>query len=246
MKVLGIDIGGSAVKGAPVDTKTGRLLAERHRIETPAGQTPAETARAVRALVDHFKWRGPVGIGFPGAIVDGRVVFVGNLSQQWVGRDAVQLFAKATACRVAVLNDADAAGLAEMRFGAGRGETGSVLMLTAGTGIGNALFREGVLVPNLELGQLRYRGRPVERYAAASVRQRLGLNWRQWAERFNVYLRLVDGIVWPELVIIGGGLSKEHAQWLKFIKARPRVVPAQLHNDAGIIGAGLVAALRRR
>ena len=246
MKVLGIDIGGSALKGAPVDTKTGRLLAERHHIETPQVQTPAEVAATVRDLARHFHWRGPIGIGFPGTMLGGRVAFLGNLSQDWVGLDAGTMFSKTTGCRVSVINDADAAGLAEMRYGAGRDERGTVLMLTAGTGIGSALFREGVLVPNTELGQLTLRGAPAEKYAAASVRKKEDLTWPKWAKRFSEYLGLVDSFIWPDLIIVGGGVSKKSDKWFKYLKTRAKTVPAQLHNDAGIVGAALAAEWARR
>ena len=246
MKVLGVDIGGSALKGAPVDTGSGRLLAEKFQIDTPEVQTPEEVAGSVAEMARHFRWRGPIGVGFPGTMIAGRVAFLGNLSQDWVGRDAAGLFAAATGRRVSVINDADAAGLAEMRFGAGRGQPGTVLLLTAGTGIGSALFRDGRLVPNLEFGHVPLHGRPAEKYAAASVRRVLGLGWPQWAGRFNEYLTLVEGLLWPDLIIIGGGVSRESARWFKHLKTRARVVPAALHNEAGIVGAALGLPRARR
>ncbi|MDR1788897.1 MAG: ROK family protein, partial [Opitutaceae bacterium] len=188
MNTLGIDIGGSALKGAPVDTKTGRLLAEQHRIETPGKLPPDGMARAVAAMVERFAWRGPVGVGFPGVVQDGVIRTAANLHKGFVGCDARKLFSKAAGVRVAVLNDADAAGLAEISFGAGRKKKGTVLLLTLGTGIGSALFVDGNLCPNTELGHLRHKGKPWERFASGSARARNGWSLREWAGRLNDYL----------------------------------------------------------
>lgn len=239
MNVLGLDIGGSAFKGAPVDTTTGRLLAERHRVEIPAPCTLADGRAAARAIVRHFNWRGPVGIGFPGIVRAGRIGAVGNLGAAWENQNGATLFRRATGCPVHVLNDADAAGLAEMKFGAGRGRRGTVLMLTLGTGIGSALFFDGRLFPNAELGHIPWRGRPFERFASASARKRARLDWPEWAERLNLYLGVVERLVSPDLIIIGGGVSKKHDKWLPLLRTRARVVSARLHNDAGIVGAAL-------
>lgn len=240
MKVLGIDIGGSAFKGAPVDTKTGRLLAERHRVEIKSPCSLREGQAAARAITRHFKWKGPVGLGFPGVIQDGRIGEVGNLGDRWIGQSGAALFRRATGCRVRLINDADAAGLAEMRFGAGRGRQGTVILLTFGTGIGSAVFHDGRLLPNVELGHIPWRGRPFERYAAASARKRARLDWPEWAERVNVYLATVERLFTPGLIIIGGGVSKKSAKFLKFIRTGAKVVPARQQNDAGIVGAALV------
>ncbi len=239
MKVLGIDIGGSAFKGAPVDTKTGRLLAERYRVEIKSPCSLKEGLAAARAITRHFKWKGPVGLGFPGIIRGGRIGAVGNLGAVWENQNGAALFRRATGCRVQLLNDADAAGLAEMKFGAGRGRTGTVLLLTFGTGIGSGLFHDGKLFPNSEFGWVPWRGKPFERYAAASVRQRARLDWPEWAARVNVYLGVMERIVSPDLIIIGGGVSKKSDKFIKYLRARARVVPARLHNDAGIVGAAL-------
>ncbi len=239
MKVLGIDIGGSAFKGAPVDTKTGRLLAERHRVEIESPCSIRDGLAAARAIVKHFNWKGPVGIGFPGIIEDGRIGEVGNLGDVWVGQNGATLFRRATGCRVRLVNDADAAGLAEMQFGRGRGKKGTVILLTFGTGIGSALFRDGRLFPNAELGHIPWRGRPFERFAAASVRKRARLEWPEWAQRVNVYLEVVERLFAPRLLIIGGGVSKKADKYLKFIRTHAPVVPARLNNDAGIVGAAL-------
>ncbi len=239
MKVLGIDIGGSALKGAPVDTKTGRLLAERYRLEIKSPCSLKEGLAAAREIARHFKWKGPVGIGFPGIIKGGRIGAVGNLGKVWENKNGAALFRRATGCRVQLLNDADAAGLAEIGFGVGHGQQGTVLLLTFGTGIGSALFHGGKLFPNAELGHVPWRGKPFERYAAASVRKRARLDWRQWAVRVNVYLGVMERLFSPDLIIIGGGVSKKPGKFMHYIRARARVVPARLHNDAGIVGAAL-------
>ena len=239
MKVLGIDIGGSAFKGAPVDTKTGKLLAERYRVEVTSPCSLRDGIAAVRAIAKHFNWKGPVGIGFPGIIKQGRIGAVGNLGHVWEGQNGEVLFRRATSCSVKVINDADAAGLAETKFGAGRGKMNTVLLLTFGTGIGSALFYDGRLFPNAELGHVPWRGKPFERYAAASVRKRARLDWRQWAQRVNVYLAVMDRLFAPDLIILGGGVSKKADRFMPYIRAKAKVVPARMHNDAGIVGAAL-------
>jgi polyphosphate glucokinase len=245
MKILGIDIGGSAFKGAPVDTKTGRLLAEPLRVPILSPCATKEGLAAARVIARHFHWKGPVGIGFPGIVQGNRIGAVGNLGTNWQGLDGAKVFGRSTGCRVSLINDADAAGLAEMRYGAGRGQEGTVLLLTMGTGIGSALFYRGLLYPNAELGHIPWRGRPMEKFASAAVRKRLGLEWREWALRVNVYLAVVERLFSPELIIIGGGVSKKHEKWLRFIKTNSRVVPAKMHNNAGIVGAALAAAGQR-
>lgn len=239
MKVLGIDIGGSAFKGAPVDTKTGRLLAERHRVEIASPCSLATGLAAAREIVQHFNWKGPVGIGFPAVIREGKIGEVGNLGDVWRGQNGVTLFRKATGCPVKMINDADAAGLAEMKFGEGRGREDTVILLTLGTGIGSALFHHGKLFPNAELGHIPWRGKPMERFASAAVRKRARLEWRDYALRVNVYLGVVERLFSPELIIIGGGVSKKSEKWFKYLKANAKVVPARLNNDAGIVGAAL-------
>jgi polyphosphate glucokinase len=240
MKVLGIDIGGSAFKGAPVDTKTGRLLAERFRVEVDSPCSTAQGLAAARAITQHFQWKGPVGLGFPGIIQGDRIGAVGNLGANWANKNGALLFSRATGDQVTLFNDADAAGLAEMRFGAGRGQRGTVLMLTFGTGIGSALFHQGRLFPNAELGWVPWRGKPFERFASAAVRKRRGLSWREWAGRVNIYLAVMERVFSPDLIILGGGVSKKSDKWFKYLKTRAKFVPAQMHNDAGIVGAALV------
>lgn len=239
MKVLGIDIGGSSFKAAPVDTKTGRLLGERFRVPISSPCPRDEGLAAARQIVAHFKWKGRVGVGFPGIVHDGRIDVVGNLGSEWEHQNGARIFSKATGCPTKVANDADAAGLAEMRFGAGRGREGAVLMLTFGTGIGSALFYRGQLFPNAELGHVPWEGEPIEKFASAAVKTRLDLDWKEWTDRVNVYLRVVERLFSPELIIIGGGVSQDHKQWFKLLRTEAKVVPAKLHNDAGIVGAAL-------
>jgi polyphosphate glucokinase len=239
MKVLGIDIGGSAFKGAPVDTKTGKLLAERHRVEIDAPCPTAQGLAAAREIARHFKWKGPVGIGFPSVIQGNRIGVVGNLGHNWEQKDGVALFSRATGGKVRLFNDADAAGLAEMRFGAGKGHQGSVLMLTFGTGIGSALFYQGRLMPNIEFGHIPWKGKPIERFASAAVKKRRDLSWQEWALRVNVFFQVAERLCSPDLIIIGGGVSKKSDKWFKYLKAKARIVPARMNNDAGIVGAAL-------
>jgi polyphosphate glucokinase len=239
MKILGIDIGGSALKGAPVNTQTGTLLAERYRVETPDRLTPKEMAEKVREIAQHFKWRGPIGIGFPGVILGGVAKTSANLDKDFIDCNLEKLFHDATGCRVAVVNDADAAGMAEMKFGAGKGHTGTVLLLTLGTGVGSALFFGGVLYPNSELGHLPMHGHDAEKRVAASVRKAKDLSWSDWAQNLDKYLSILEKILWPELIILGGGVSAKSDKFFGFLKTRAPVVPAQLLNEAGIVGAAL-------
>jgi polyphosphate glucokinase len=241
MKILGIDIGGSALKGAPVDTDTGRLLAERYRIATPEPLTPAQMASAVAEMAKHFQWRGPVGVGFPSVIHGGRMMTASNVDKKFIGCPGQALFSKATRLRVSVVNDAAAAGLAEMRFGAGKGFEGKALLLTLGTGVGSALAYRGVVFP-CELGQFPWKGRPVEKRVAASVKKAKGLTWARWAGRLDKYLQVVETLLWPELIIIGGGISAKSEKFFPYLHTRARLAPAEMLNDAGIVGAALHAA----
>ena len=243
-KILGIDIGGSAVKGAPVETRTGRLLAERCRIETPGVVTPAKMAKLVAEVAAHFHWRGPIGIGFPGVIQGPRILTASNLHKGFIGLDGGKLFSKATGCRVAMINDAAAAGLAEMTFGAGRNFGGKVLLLTLGTGVGSVLFHRGAIFP-CELGHLPYKGRDAEKNVAASMRKKKNLTWSEWSRQLNGYLSLLERILWPELIILGGGVSAKHEKFFHYLKLRTKVVPAQFFNEAGIVGAAWGAAQKK-
>ena len=241
MKILGIDIGGSAMKAAPVDTKTGKLLGERFRVPIASPCARADGLAAARQIVEHYRWKGRVGIGFPGIVQNGRIGAVGNLGREWEGQNGRALFTRGLRREVAIANDADAAGLAEMRFGAGKGKLGTVLMLTFGTGIGSALFHDGHLFPNSELGHIPWEGAPIEQIASGAVKTRLELDWPEWTERVNIYLGVVERLFSPELIIVGGGVSRDHALWFKLLRSRAKIVPAKLHNDAGIVGAALLA-----
>jgi polyphosphate glucokinase len=240
MKVLGIDIGGSSLKGAPVDTRTGRLLAERIRIATPQIVTPARMAKLAAEVVRHYRWSGPVGIGFPGVVQGPRILTSANMHKGFIGLDGQKLFAKATGCRVALINDAAAAGLAEMTFGAGRGFAGKALLLTLGTGVGSVLFHRGTLFP-CEFGHLTFKGKDAEKRVAAAVRKKRDLSWSEWAGELNQYLSLLDKILWPELIILGGGVSAKHEKFFKFLRTRAKIMPAEFFNQAGIVGAALWA-----
>ncbi|MBW8781328.1 MAG: ROK family protein [Verrucomicrobia bacterium] len=240
MDILGIDIGGSALKGAPVNTKTGKLLAERHRIPTPGVLTPKEMAAAVTKLARHFHWKGPIGIGFPGVVHDNVILTSANLHKDFIGCDAGKLFSKATRLPVSLVNDADAAGIAEVRFGAGKGLRGTILLLTFGTGVGSALFVDGRLYPNSEFGHLPAgKGKDAEHFVSAAARDRKGLSYKKWAHRVSGYLNTLETVLWPNLIIAGGGISADHEKWFKYLKLRTPIVPARFLNEAGIVGAAL-------
>ena len=235
--VLGIDIGGTGIKGAVVDVDVGALAAERFRVLTPQPATPKAVSAKVGEIVEHFEWEGPIGCGFPAAIQSGEVKTAANISKKWVGEDVEQLFEQVARRRVVVLNDADAAGVAEMRFGAGRQQKGVVLVVTLGTGIGTALFVDGHLVPNTELGHIEIDGRDAETWCSARVREKLKLPWKKWAQRLDLYLKRLQFYLWPDLIILGGGISKKHERFMPHLKVETTVVPARMLNQAGIIGA---------
>jgi polyphosphate glucokinase len=240
MQRLGIDIGGSGIKGAPVDLDAGKFAQDRLRIPTPEGGKPADVAKVVAEIVAHFPdVDGPVGCTFPAVMSDGVALTAANVDTSWIGTDAQALFEKAAGRKFVVVNDADAAGIAEMRFGAGKDEKGVVLMLTLGTGIGSALFVDGVLVPNTEFGHIEVDGKEAEHRAAESVREEHDLKWKEWAERLDEVIAAIDKVLWPKVIMIGGGVSKKSEKFLPHLHPRARVIPAQLLNDAGIIGAAL-------
>ncbi len=240
MRALGIDIGGSGIKAAPVDVTTGKLLADRQKIETPRPALPDPIAEVVKQLTTAFNWSGLVGITFPGVVIDGVTRTAANLDPAWIGLDVAALFAKATGNPVRVLNDADAAGVAEMTFGAGVGEQGTVLMLTFGTGIGSALFVKGILVPNTEFGHIEIRGRDAEHRASEHAKNAHDMSWGQWAGRVEEYLQHVEALISPQLIIVGGGVSRQSDKWVpRLTGIRARIVPAALLNDAGIVGAAM-------
>ena len=239
MKILGIDVGGSGIKGAPVDVETGELVKERVRIKTPRKSEPEPMAEVVDRISKSFHWKGPIGIGFPAPIKSGVTLMAANVSKKWIGMDADALFTKITGCECTLINDADAAGLAEMTFGAGRGQPGTVIMLTLGTGIGSAIFHRGHLIPNTEFGHMELDGEEAEFRASDAARQRKDLSWKKYAKRLNKYLMAMEKLFWPDLFIIGGGISKESGKFLPYLTVETHVVPAQLLNEAGIVGAAL-------
>lgn len=241
MEILGIDIGGSGIKGAPVNTETGMVLVDRFRIKTPQGAETQPVAEAVAEIVQHFAWKGPIGIGFPAPIRHGIVKMAANISPAWVGLNADEILSRATGCPVTVINDADAAGLAEMAFGAGKEQPGTVIMVTLGTGIGSAVFHNGQLVPNTELGHLEMKGEDAEKRASDAAREREDLSWKKYAKRLDSYLLLVEKLFWPDLFIIGGGISKNSDKYLPFLTVEAQVIPATFLNEAGIVGAALAA-----
>ena len=242
---FGVDVGGSGIKGAPVDLERGVLAAERVRIETPQPATPQAVCDTVaRVLEQSGAPEGPFGLTLPSVVTSGTARTAANIDPSWVGTDVRALVRERTGREAHVVNDADAAGLAEVRFGAARDVPGTVLVLTLGTGIGSALVRDGRLVPNTELGHLELDGHDAETRASDAARKRDDLSWEQWATRLDRYLRHVDALLWPDLVVVGGGVSKKAEKWLHLLDVRPPVRPAELLNDAGIVGAALLAAER--
>ncbi|MFJ7629440.1 polyphosphate--glucose phosphotransferase [Streptomyces sp. NPDC097595] len=242
MEIFGVDIGGSGIKGAPVDLDRGDLAQERHKVLTPHPATPEDVAGCVAEVVGHFDWKGPVGITFPGVVTDGVTRTAANVDKGWIDQDARTLLGDRLGLPVTVLNDADAAGIAEMTFGAGRGRKGTVIMLTFGTGIGSALFIDGKLVPNTELGHLELHGHDAEKHASTKAKEDEDLGWHHWARRVQKYLAHVEMLFSPELFIIGGGISRKADKFLPLIEhVRAEMVPAELQNNAGIVGAAMAA-----
>ncbi len=244
MEVLGIDFGGSGIKGALVNTETGRLVTERHRIVTPQPATPKAVGDVIVELIQHFNWKGKVGIGVPAVVKNGVVLTASNIDKKWIGYQANRLLSEKTGCEVECVNDADAAGIAEIHFGAGSKEKGMVLLLTIGTGIGSVIFIDKHLVPNLELGHLEFKGDIIEKYAADSVRKAEDLSWKEWGKRFNKVLNYLEFRFNPNLFIIGGGVSKKMAKFEEQIVLDTPILPAQMQNNAGIIGAALNLVFR--
>jgi polyphosphate glucokinase len=242
MELLGIDIGGTGIKGAIVDTQKGKLTTDRYRLLTPKPAKSEPVVEIVAQIVEHFQWKGPVGCGFPAAIVKNKVSTASNISKKWLGLNVAKMVEEATGCSSVVLNDADAAGLAEMRFGAGKSRDGLVIIVTLGTGIGSALFMDGRLVPNTELGHIEIGNVEAERWASEIVREKEGLSWKKWAKRIDTYLKRMQVYFWPELFIVGGGVSKKHEKFLPLLTIDCEVAPAKLRNEAGIIGAAMAAA----
>lgn len=239
--VLGIDIGGSGIKGAIVDAITGSLLTERVRIETPQPATPAAVVETIHQLVNDLKWNGPIGCGFPAVIQHGVAKTAANVDPSWIGINIENLVTESTKCQTKVINDADAAGLAEVKFGAGKNINGVVLMITIGTGIGSALFIDGKLVPNTEFGHLYYKDIVAERYCSDAARKRYELEWDVWTERFNKYLKHLERTINPDLFILGGGISKKPEKFMPFLSIDTELKIAEQQNNAGIVGAAMAA-----
>ena len=245
MNVLGIDIGGSGMKGAIVNSLTGEMLTERYRIPTPVSRRPEEMAQVVAEIVNHFDYIGPVGVGFPTIIKHGICKSPGNLHESWIGTNVKELFSDRTGLPVTVINDADAAGYATVNYGIGKGKNGLVVMITIGTGLGSGAFLDGELIPNFELGQIPYKKyKKIEKWAAASAKEREELTYDKWGKRFNKFLELVELLVSPDWIILGGGTSKYFDEYKHRIKIDTPVIPAELRNQAGIVGAA-AAALRQ-
>jgi polyphosphate glucokinase len=234
-------VGGSGIKGAPVNITNGVLTADRFRLKTPKGAEPQAVASVITEIVKHFEWSGPVGIGFPSPIKHGIVKLAANVSPAWVGVNADEFLTKATNCDVVVGNDADVAGLAEMTFGAGLGQAGTVILITLGTGLGSAIFHSGVLVPNTEFGHIEIDGQDAEAAASDAARQRDDLSWKKYAKRLNRYLLQMEKLFWPDLFIIGGGISKDSEHYIPLLTVEAKVTPATFLNEAGIVGAALAA-----
>lgn len=243
-QAYGIDIGGSGIKGAVVEISTGKLLAPRKRIPTPQPSTPHAVAEVVGTLASADNWHGIIGATFPAVIQHGIARSAANVDPSWIDTDVDKAFTEATGRDVTVLNDADAAGLAEVRFGAAKGVGGVVLLLTFGTGIGSALFTDGALVPNTELGHLELDGYDAEKRAASSVKDKYKMSYKRWAKRVNEYMQHVEHLFSPDLFVVGGGVSKDFEKWGHLLTLRAPVKPAQLLNDAGIVGAALAASER--
>ncbi len=241
MEILGIDIGGSGIKGAPVNIETGELASDRYRIPTPEPSVPEAVADVVAKITRHFEWTGPIGCTFPAVIKNGVTLTAANVDNTWIGANGQKLLREKTGCPVLLLNDADAAGFAEMKFGAGQDRAGVVILLTLGTGIGSAIFVNGVLVPNTEFGHLDIRGKDAEDRASDRIRKAEDLSWKEWAKRVNEYLQQMEALFWPDLFIIGGGVSKKHEKFFRYLDIKTEIVPAKTLNEAGIIGAALAA-----
>ncbi len=243
---LGIDIGGSGIKGAVVDAESGTLVSERHRIPTPDPAHPDLVAEVITDMVKHFAWHDPIGCTFPGVVHHGVACTAANVDPLWIGVNVERLLRQATGCSTTVLNDGDAAGLAEVHAGAGKGHNGVIIVLTVGTGIGSAVFVQGVLLPNTELGHLEIRGKEAEHRASDRMRKQKEMTWEKWAKKFNEYLAHLEGLFSPDLLILSGGISKKHAEYWHLLESRATLVPAHLLNNAGIVGAALAARRRQQ
>ena len=246
--VLGIDIGGSGIKGAPVDLATGEFTQKRLRIVTPEKSTPKNVAEVVAEIVEKFSdiiGDGPLGVTIPAVVTHGRTRSAANIDKSWIDADAEKIFEKRLGRDIMLVNDADAAGIAEVHYGAAQGHPGLVIMVTLGTGIGTAIVYRGVLVPNSELGHIEIDGHDAETRAASSVKERHGLSYSEWIPRLQKYLSRLEALLWPDLIVIGGGISKNSDKFIPKLKLNADVVPAKLLNTAGIVGAAWLAADRQ-
>src|SRR5215216_1537659 len=248
MPVLGIDIGGSGIKGAPVDLSTGEMITDRLKIATPEKSTPKNVAAVVGEIVEHFSDQigdGPLGVTVPAVVTHGRTRSAANIDKSWIDAEAEKIFEDHLGREIMLVNDADAAGIAEVHFGAAKGHPGLVLMATLGTGIGTAIVYRGVLIPNSELGHIEIDGHDAEKRAAASVKEREGLSYKEYIPRLQKYLERLEALLWPDLIVIGGGISKNSEKFIPKLKLNAEVVPAKLLNTAGIVGAAWLAADRQ-
>lgn len=239
--ILGIDVGGTGIKGAPVNIETGELTGERFRVHTPQPATPTAVTASIAEVARNFKWQGSIGMGFPAVIKQGVAQTAANIDASWIGADAQHLVQKLTGCPTTVINDADAAGLAEMKFGAGKGNLGEVIMVTLGTGIGTAIFAGGRLVPNAELGHLTIRGKDAETRSSVAARDSHKWSYEKWGDHLTEFFNELERLFWPDLIIVGGGGSKEWSDLKPHIKTHTPMIPAEMLNLAGIIGAALAA-----
>lgn len=238
---LGVDVGGTGIKGAVVDLEAGELLTDRHRIPTPSPSTPEAVGRTIAEIAQSFGFTGPVGVDFPGVVLEGVVQTAANVDHSWIGTSLPDVVGHHLPGPSAYLNDADAAGLGEAVFGAGHGHMGTVIMVTFGTGIGTAIIHDGVLVPNAELGHIEIDGVDAETRASAVAREREDLGWEEWAGRASRYLQTLEALLWPELIILGGGISKKPHKWVPLLATRTPLAVAELKNNAGIVGSAHAA-----
>ncbi|MBN1890809.1 MAG: ROK family protein [Thermoflexales bacterium] len=241
MEILGIDIGGTGIKGALVEVETGRIAAERYRLLTPQPSVPKAVVNTVAKVTRHFEWKGPLGCTFPAVVRHGVVYSAANVDKSWIGVNGQELLERKTGCPVVLLNDADAAGIAEMELGAGKGQSGVVIVLTLGTGIGSAVFIDGRLLPNTELGHIEVGGQDAELRASDRARQEKAFSWKKWAKHLNRYMGRLEMLLSPDLFIVGGGVSKKHEHFLPLLETVAPIVPARLLNEAGIVGAAMAA-----
>ncbi len=239
--LLGIDIGGTGIKAGLVDPVEGVLISEIVKIKTPNPSTPANVLSVVKEVIDKFQYKGPVGVGFPAIVHNAVIKSAANIDKKWIGVNAERLFNKIKGCQFHVANDADVAGMAEMHFGSGKGKKGTVILITIGTGLGSSLFRDGILIPNTELGHLNYKKSDFEFYASNTAREKKRMSWIAWGKEFNKFLNHLQFIFSPDLIYLGGGLSKRYANYKKQLVLKTKVTPAKLQNNAGIIGAAAFA-----